>query len=55
MVDNEKANEQRLPVAAKRPYGLNWTRLLNEMGLESPGYQETVAKMKAKRQASKGK
>lgn len=55
MVGNQKANEQGLPRTTKQLRGLNWTEILNKHGLESPGYQETVAKMRSRTLNSKGK
>lgn len=46
MVDNEKAGKQGLPIAPGRAYGMNWTRMLAEQGLESPGYQDTIRRMR---------
>jgi hypothetical protein len=42
VVDNEEATKQGLP----RTRGLDWTSMLAKTGLESPGYHETIAKMK---------
>lgn len=48
MVDNQKTDPQSVPSDAGRPVrGLNWTAILARAGLESPGYKETVEKMKA--------
>jgi hypothetical protein len=48
VVDNKKANEQGLSSSARRPVrGLDWTFILERAGLESPGYRETIDKMKA--------
>jgi hypothetical protein len=41
-VDNQEAPEQTI----SRTRGLNWTEILRRTGLESPGYHETIAKMK---------
>ncbi len=46
LVDNEKAGKQRLPIAPGRAYGMNWTEILAEQQLESPGYQETLRAMR---------
>jgi len=46
LVDNEKAGKQRLPIAPGRSYGMNWTEMLAEQQLESPGYQETLRAMR---------
>jgi len=46
LVDNEKTSKQGLPVAPGRAYGMNWTKMLAEKGLESPGYQETLRRMR---------
>lgn len=43
LVDNQEASVKRLP----RIRGLDWTSMLAKTGLESPGYHETIAKMKA--------
>lgn len=42
MVDNQKTTKQRVP----RVTGINWTRILAERGLETPGYHETIDLMK---------
>lgn len=42
LVDNQEAPKQRL----SRTRGLDWTSMLAKSGLESPGYHETIAKMK---------
>ncbi len=42
LVDNEEAPGQAVP----RIRGLNWTEILRKTGLETPGYHETIAKMK---------
>lgn len=46
LVDNEKTSKQGLPFTPRRAYGMNWTKILAEQGLESPGYQETVSRMR---------
>lgn len=46
LVDNEKTGKQGLPIAPGRAYGMNWTKILAEKGLESPGYQETIRRMR---------
>jgi hypothetical protein len=45
MVDNEEACRQA--VSTRPRTGLNWTEILGAAGLESPGYHETVAAMRA--------
>lgn len=48
LVDNEKTSNKGLSTDARRPVrGLDWTSILAKAGLESPGYRETVEKMKA--------
>jgi hypothetical protein len=48
LVGNEKASSKGVPANAERPVrGLNWTEILSKAGLESPGYRETIDKMKA--------
>lgn len=48
LVGNEKANTQRVSADTKRPVrGIDWTEILARNGLESPGYKETIEKMKA--------
>lgn len=48
LVGNEKASSEGIPINAERPVrGLNWTEILSKAGLESPGYRETIDKMKA--------
>lgn len=42
VVDNKEAPKQGL----SRTRGLDWTAMLAKSGLESPGYHETIAKMK---------
>lgn len=42
LVDNQETPKQRVPRAS----GLDWTSMLAKSGLESPGYHETIAKMK---------
>lgn len=46
LVDNKKASEQGVSPTPRKPYGMNWTKILAEKGLESPGYQDTVKKMR---------
>jgi hypothetical protein len=46
LVDNEKTGKQGLPIAPGRAYGMNWTRILADQQLESPGYQETLLRMR---------
>lgn len=46
LVDNKETGKQGLPVAPGRAYGMSWTRILAEEGLESPGYQETIQRMR---------
>lgn len=43
MVGDQEASKQGLPSTRS---GINWTRILAERGLESPGYHEVIAKMK---------
>ena len=52
LVDNEKANEQRVSITTSRPLrGQNWTSILGKANLEAPGYQETVEKIKREKDA----
>jgi methionine salvage enolase-phosphatase E1 len=52
LVDNEKANEQRVSITTSRPLrGQNWTSILRKANLEAPGYQETVEKIKREKDA----
>jgi hypothetical protein len=47
LVDNEKAAAPGVPGPAKRSIrGLDWTSILRKAKLESPGYHETIEKMK---------
>jgi hypothetical protein len=46
LVGNQKASEQGIPAHAGKCYGMNWTQILDETGLEAPGYHETVRKMR---------
>ena len=47
LVGNKEACSEMLSADAKRPIrGLNWTEILERAGLESPGYRETIDKMK---------
>lgn len=47
LVGNEKAITQGISADAERPVrGIDWTAILARTGLESPGYKETVEKMK---------
>lgn len=47
VVDHEEARKQGIPPAAGRPIrGIDWTSILAKHGLESPGYKETIEKMK---------
>ena len=46
LVDNKKAGKQRISGPAGKRYGMNWTEILAEKGLETPGYKETVDKMR---------
>ncbi len=45
-MDNKETGKQGLPIAPGRAYGMSWTRMLAEEGLESPGYQETIQRMR---------
>jgi len=42
-VDDSQTTEQALPKPTK---GINWSALLGPAGLESPGYQETLAEIR---------
>jgi hypothetical protein len=42
-VDHEKTKGETVPF---KPRGIDWTKLLSERGLESPGYQETTRKIR---------
>ena len=46
LVDNEKAGKQRISGPTGKRYGMNWTEILAKKGLETPGYKETVDKMR---------
>jgi hypothetical protein len=47
LVGNQEACSKMLPANAKRPVrGMNWTEILEKAGLKSPGYTETIEKMK---------
>ena len=46
LVDNKKTSKQRIPGPTGRRYGMNWTEILAKKGLETPGYKETVDKMR---------
>lgn len=56
MVDHSKATKQTISGAKGSCLGpMFWTRTLAKLGLESPGYQETVAAIKLEKEnASKG-
>lgn len=48
MVDNNEAKGKAVPRAAGRQFSPGfWTETLGKLGLESPGYHETVELMKA--------
>jgi hypothetical protein len=48
VVDNKEATTSGVSGTAKRPIrGLDWTSILSRSNLESPGYRETIEKMKA--------
>lgn len=50
MVDHRKASEQTLPSLSGGSFsGTFWTETLGRLGLESPGYQETLKIMRDKR------
>ncbi len=46
LVGDQKAVKQGIPGKAGKCYGMNWTQILEDTGLESPGYHETVRKMR---------
>lgn len=47
LVDYKKTSSQGLPTPPERfVRGLDWTAILKRAGLESPGYKETVDRMK---------
>ncbi len=46
LVDNKKASKQRISGPIGKRYGMNWTEILAKKGLETPGYKETVDKMR---------
>jgi len=46
LVDNKKAGKQRISGPIGKRYGMNWTEILAKKGLETPGYKETVDKMR---------
>ena len=49
MVDHKEASQQTLPELAARSFDPGfWTRTLGRLGLESPGYQETLSEMRNK-------
>jgi hypothetical protein len=43
-VGDEKTKEQTVPWTPLRR-GINWSEILDRLGLESPGYLETIEKM----------
>lgn len=48
VVDNTETDAQGVSTNTKRPArGIDWTSILERNGLESPGYKETITKMKA--------
>lgn len=55
VVDDKKTPEQRVPDTSKPLRGMNWTEMLSKKGLESPGYQETVAKIRERNRSIKSK
>jgi hypothetical protein len=48
LVDNKETSQQRLANAPRerKPRGLDWTAILKNAGLETPGYEETIETMK---------
>lgn len=48
LVDNEETDASGVSTTPERPVrGIDWTTILARLNLESPGYKETVEKMKA--------
>jgi hypothetical protein len=47
LVDHEETSKQRIPGTPGKRYGMNWTEILARENLESPGYHETVSKMRS--------
>ena len=46
LVDNKKTDKQGIPGPIGKRYGMNWTEILAKKGLETPGYKETVERMR---------
>lgn len=47
LVDNEEATSQRISNSrGNLKSAIDWTTILKEHGLETPGYHEVIAKMK---------
>jgi hypothetical protein len=46
LVGDQEADKQGISVHPGKCYGMNWTQILDETGLEAPGYHETVRKMR---------
>jgi hypothetical protein len=46
MVGDQEALDQGLPDTGFSGRGLNWTKILKEHNLETPGYHEVIAEMK---------
>lgn len=47
VVDHQETGKQRISPLTGRPVkGIDWTKILEEHNLESPGYKETIEKMK---------
>jgi len=54
MVDHEETREQTLSRSAGGSFDAHfWTRTLGPLGLESPGYQETLLDMRNRRRDNK--
>jgi len=50
MVDHSETSEQTLPSSGGGSFsGTFWTETLGRLGLESPGYQETLKIMRCKK------
>lgn len=46
LVVYEKAGKQRISGTTGKRYGMNWSEMLAAADLESPGYHETIDKMR---------
>lgn len=46
LVGDQEASSKGLPDAGFNGRGINWTKILKENNLETPGYHEVIAEMK---------